>query len=202
MQSSSALHQGYMERVKCFDETVAQRIRIIYWLVKEEIANRKLESLQDLINDVGESEKLCAFKHTSSTAVSEFIQLISSHLSDQIVSEAKLSIFWSSMVDESTDISAFQQYVTFIRYVDSTGKVHVKFLDIRPVGPEGATSDNLVKMFKQVAADYDLSLSNHVAMSCDGAAAMFGRVNGVAKQLEDEIGTMISVHCLGCNGFR
>ena len=25
---------------------------------------------------------------------------------------------------------------------------------------------------------------------------MFGRVNGVAKQLQDEIGTMISVHCL------
>ena len=196
MQSSSALHKGYMERVKCFDETVAQRIRIIYWLVKEEIANRKLESLQNLINDVGENEKLRAFKHTSSTAVSEFIQLISSHLSNQIVSEAKLSIFWSSMVDESTDISVFQQYVTFIRYVDSTGTVHVKFLDIRPVGPEGATSNNLVKMFKQVAADYDLSLSNHVAMSCDGAAAMFGRVNGVAKQLEDEIGTMVSVHCL------
>ena len=68
-------------------------------------------------------------------------------------------------------------------------------MNIRPVGPEVATSNNLVKMFKQVAADYDLSLSNNVAMSCDGAAAMFGRVNGVAKQLEDEIGTMIAVHC-------
>ena len=60
-----------MERVKCSDETVAQRIRMIYWLVKEEIANRKLESLHDLIKDVGEYEKLRALKHTSSTAVSE-----------------------------------------------------------------------------------------------------------------------------------
>ena len=98
------------------------------------------------------------------------------------------------MVDESTDISVFQQYVTFIRYVDSVRKVHVKFLDLRPVGVEGATSDNLVKIFKQVAADYDLSLCHHVAMSCDGAAAMLGRINSVAKQLENEIGTMISMH--------
>ena len=64
---------------------------------------------------------------------------------------------------------------TFIRYVDSTGKVHVKFFYIRPVGPKNATSDNLV------VADYDVSPSNHVAVSCDGAAAMFGRFNGVAK---------------------
>ena len=55
----------------------------------------------------------------------------------------------------------------------------MKFLDIRPVGSEGATSDNLVKMFKQVASDYEFCLSNLVAMSCDGAAAMFGRVNSV-----------------------
>ena len=30
MQRSSALHQGYLEPLKCFDETVAQRIRMIY----------------------------------------------------------------------------------------------------------------------------------------------------------------------------
>ena len=66
-------------------------------------------------------------------------------------------------------------------------------MDIRPVGPEGATSSNLVKMYEQVAADYELSFSNHAAMSCYGAATMFDRVNGIAKQLKDEIGTMMAV---------
>ena len=68
-------------------------------------------------------------------------------------------------------------YVTFIRYINSTGKVHAKFLDICLVGPEGTNSNNLMKLFKQVAADYGLSLSDHVTMSCDGAAAMRGCVN-------------------------
>ena len=68
-----------------------------------------------------------------------------------------------------------------------------------PFGPESATSDNLVKLSKQVAANFDFSLSNRVAISFDDAAAMLGRVNGVAKQLEDEIGTMLSI---GCNGLR
>lgn len=51
-------------------------------------------------------------------------------------------------------------------------------------------------MFKQVAAECDLSFYNHLAMSFDGAAAMFGRANSVAKQLKDEIGTIINVHCM------
>ena len=33
-------------------------------------------------------------------------------------------------------------------------------------------------------------------MSCDGAASMLGRVNDIAKQLEDEIGIMIIIYCL------
>ena len=115
MQRSSALHQGYLKRVNRFDETVAQRICIIYWLVQEGIANRKLESMQYLINDFGENKELPDFIHTSNTAFGEFIRLISSHR------EAKLSIFWSSLVNESTDISAFRQYVTFIRHLDATG---------------------------------------------------------------------------------
>ena len=54
-------YQGYLERMKCFYEAGAHRIRIIYWLVKKEIASGKLESFQDLINDC-ENEKLCAFQ--------------------------------------------------------------------------------------------------------------------------------------------
>ena len=96
MQRSSALHQGYLKRVNRFDETVAQRICIIYWLVQEGIANRKLESMQYLINDFGENKELPDFIHTSNTAFGEF-------------------------VNESTDISAFRQYVTFIRHLDATG---------------------------------------------------------------------------------
>ena len=62
------------------------------------------------------------------------------------------------MVDESTDIGTFQQYVTFIGYVDSTGKSTLSSWNMRPVGPQGATSHKLAKMFKQLAADYAFSL--------------------------------------------
>lgn len=68
----------------------------------------QLESLQDLNNDFFENEKLRNFKYNNNTAVNEFIRLASSHLRDQIVSKDKLNIFWSSMVDESTDICAIQ----------------------------------------------------------------------------------------------
>ena len=85
--------------------------------------------------------------------------------------------------------------MTFVRYIDVTGKICVRFLDIRPLDSAGVTADNIVKTFKQVASDYNLNLHNHIALSCDGARSMLGRHNGVAKQLEEEIGSMVSIHC-------
>ena len=40
-----------------------------------------------------------------------------------------------------------------------------------------------------------VNIADHVAMSCDGAAAILGRHNSMAKQLEDVIQSMVSIHC-------
>lgn len=77
------------------------------------------------------------------------------------------------MVDETTDITTAQQFITFVRYVYN-GEIKVKFLDIRRLDLLGATGENLYNTFLKVTRDYDLNLKYHVALSCDGAAAMFG----------------------------
>ena len=82
--------------------------------MKEEIANRKVHSLQNLINRIGENDQLSDFRHTSSTSVSEFIVFISDYITNKIVSDVRESVCWSSLVDESTDIAAYQQYITFV----------------------------------------------------------------------------------------
>jgi len=90
---------------------------MIVWLIKEELANRNLSSLQALVDKVGANERLNDFGHCSSTAVSEMILLISEVVTEKIQGEITKYHLWSTMVDETSDISPFQQYITFVRYV-------------------------------------------------------------------------------------
>jgi len=68
---------------------VAERAHLIYWVLTEEIANRKIASLQTLMDHIGHNDRLCDLHHNSSVAVTEFIFLISEHLSNRIVSDVK-----------------------------------------------------------------------------------------------------------------
>ena len=81
-----ALHQDCVEHKTI---TVAQRVQLIYWILKEEIVLRKVVSLQSLFNKIGLNYRLSDFQHTSSTSVSEFVALISQHLTDKIVHSLK-----------------------------------------------------------------------------------------------------------------
>jgi len=52
------------------------------------------------------NDRLCDLHRKSSVAVTEFILLISEHLSNRIVSDVKQSPGWASMVGETTNIAA------------------------------------------------------------------------------------------------
>ena len=55
---------------------------------------------------VGHNDRHCDLHHNSSVAVTEFILLISEHLSNRIVSAVKQSPCWASTVHETTNIAA------------------------------------------------------------------------------------------------
>lgn len=76
--------------------------------------------------------------------------------------------------DESTDISTFNQFITFVIYVDSNGVIQNKFMDIRSLGEKRRKALNLLDKFKSVAKEKELDLLKLCCFSCDGAAAMIG----------------------------
>jgi len=85
------------------------------------------------------------------------------------------------MVDETTDISTLHQYITFIQYINRKRCQSTAFFYIRRIDAHGATAANLFRPWNDVAADYNLDVSRHVAVACDGAAAMIVRRNSVSE---------------------
>ena len=194
-QRSSTFHATYQDRIANKLNTVAERVHLIYWVSKEEVANRKVASLQTLVNRIGNNDRLRDLRHTSSTAVSEFILLISDHLSDRIVSAVKQSPCWATLVDDTTDITTLQQYITFVQYINARGGQSTAFLDIRQIGTGGATAANLFRLWNEVASDYTLDVNKHVALACDGAAAMIGCRNSLSQKLTEQNPITYTVHC-------
>ena len=177
-QHQNAISMEKIQRASLFDcmhqdhitnkvNTIAEREHFIYWVIKEKIAK-----IASLVDRIGHNERLCDLRHISSTAITEFILLISEHLSNHIVSAVKKSPCWATMVDETTNIATFQQYITFVQYTNTKRCQATAFLDIRHIDACGATAANLFRLWNEVACDYDLDVSKHVAFACDGAAAI------------------------------
>ena len=120
--------------------------------------------------------------------------MISDHIRTKILAELSEAQFWASMVDESTDVTQFQQYLTFVRYVHR-GMIKTKFLDTRRLDARGATGENLFKYWTDVAADYDLSIEDHVAIGCDGARAMIGANNSLVSRIRSYQPNILPIHC-------
>jgi len=104
-QRVSLFHAIHPDRISDKVNTVAEHLHLIYCVLKEQIANRKTASLQNLMDPIGHNDWLRDLHHNSSVAITEFILLISEHLSNRIVSDVKQSPCWASMVDETTNIA-------------------------------------------------------------------------------------------------
>ena len=65
----------HQDRITNKVSTVAERVHLIYWVMKEEIANQKIASLQTLVDRIGHNDRLRDLCHISSTAVTEFFCL-------------------------------------------------------------------------------------------------------------------------------
>ena len=59
-----------------------------------------------MVDRIGHNDRLCDLHHNSSVAVTEFILLISEHLSNRIVSDVKQSPWLASKVDKTANIAA------------------------------------------------------------------------------------------------
>ncbi|CAF4129672.1 unnamed protein product [Rotaria sp. Silwood2] len=73
-------------------------------------------------------KKLSTLKYTYHSSQNEILSIIQEHILSRIVSEIKISKYYSIMIDETTDISRHQQVSLVIRFIDDQFNVYERFI--------------------------------------------------------------------------
>lgn len=115
----------------------------------------------------------------------------------EITKRVNNSKFFSILMDETTDITMYQQMGIMIRFFDNVlGEVRTSFIKLEPV--QEANADSLFKAIDKNFCDFDSSLMNYcnlVGVGTDGANVMMGRRNSVLSRFKDKQPSLIVYHC-------
>jgi len=71
IQRISLFHAIHQDCISDNVNTVSECVHLIYWVLKQVIANWKIASLQTLMDRIGHNDRLCDHRHNSSVAVKQ-----------------------------------------------------------------------------------------------------------------------------------
>lgn len=121
---------------------------------------------------------------SSRTTITRRIVEIHAFLKKELRDEICRALFWSYILDESTDKSVAEEVILYARFVNITSKkIVTRFLAVSPVqGHPNAT--NIFSAIESVVGSggFDLPLSQVVSQTSDGASTMLSTCRGVAAK--------------------
>ena len=211
-QHRDAVTTELMQRVSCFQKQLDHQENVkddalvkvftsikLYWLMKEEIANRKIISMLEMLEQIGLDE-VKYFNHRSAGSLREMFLTIGQAVEDDILKGLKTASHYGLMVDEVTDISVLEQMVTFIQFYDKIEEqVKVAFLSVDNLLEDfdSANSEAISSMILNTLKEFELPTEKKASFVSDGASVMIGKNNGVAVRLKRNANSkMINIHCI------
>ena len=134
-------------------------------------------------------------KYTSGEIQNEMLKVMSLNILREISSILRESLFYTVMVDETTDVSNSEQVVICIRWVSKKFEVHEEFIGLYVV--KKIDANTLLTVIRDVLHRLGIPLSKLRGQCYDGAASMSGSKSGVAKMILDEEPRALYTHCYG-----
>lgn len=187
------------EREKVAEDVVVKAFTSLYWVAKEELANRKMRSLLKHLEDLGMTE-MKHFQHRSQGALREMFLTLGGAVEDDLLSSLKKADHYGLMVDEVTDISVYEQMVTFVQFFDKfAGETKTAFLSVDNLLEEAssANSETITNTILKTLEDFELDPKKLSSFVSDGASVMTGKNTGVAKRLKESVNKeLINIHCI------
>ena len=122
----------------------------------------------------------CQDKLTSPDIQNEFLKLMSLRILRDI--EQQISgKFYTTMVDETTDLANTEQMVLCLRHVDDDLNVHEELIGLYSL--ESTSNDNIMLTIQDILWRLNLSINNCRGQCYDGANNMSGIRSGVATKV-------------------
>lgn len=113
----------------------------------------------------------------------------------EVAASLQSAVFYTVMVDETTDKANNKQVVLVFRWVDNALVAHEEFVGLYLT--DSITSEALVAVIKDTLLRMNLKIEHCRGQCYDGASSMSGAKKGVAKMLHDEEPRAIFTHCYG-----
>lgn len=180
--------------------SIIAALRTVYWIVTEEIANRKYASLLKLQRLQGcvDVQNLRIGGNASYDSPDIFNQLLSALnevVEERIDSKLRLSPCIGVGIDESTDRSNEKHIVAVARYIDlESANVATTFVKCREV--EDGRASGIYNSMKGILNEKRIPMRKVGGLGTDGASVMTGHLNGVTMLMRTDNPHCISVHCV------
>jgi hypothetical protein len=125
----------------------------------------------------------------------EILISMSTILKKELLKRLKRSIYFSIMIDESTDVANVKELAIMVKYFDEEDlMVRTEFLSL--IKLEESDADTISKSILLLFEACDLYAYNLIGISTDGAAVMVGEKSGVCQKLFRYAPFLIQTHCV------
>jgi hypothetical protein len=108
-------------------------------------------------------------------------------------------IYYSLIIDETTDLSLKKSLAIVVRYLKND-KVLDSFLDLIEV--DSADANSLYLSVKSILDEDEIPYSNLVGLAADNANVMLGKIRSVQTLLKQNINSNIVVIGCSCHSFN
>ncbi|XP_069110144.1 zinc finger protein 862-like [Argopecten irradians] len=122
------------------------------------------------------------------------LDCISAQIRKPILTMIRDSLYFSILIDETTDIAVLKQMTVMARFMTPEMKVRTAFLGLVDL-PDGK-ADTIMAALETFFRENELPLNKLIGMGSDGASVMVGRKTGVATQLKTVNPELINIHCV------
>lgn len=132
--------------------------------------------------------------YTSWNIQNEIIEISNDLILENLVKNINSSMYFSVLVDETTDISCIEQMTLCVRCIDSTFSI-IEELFLQFVPLENVTGKGISMAIMKKLKDVGIDLNKMRGQGYDGAAAMSGNFNGVQAHIQAIYPKALYVHC-------
>ena len=134
-------------------------------------------------------------KYTSHDVQNELLSLMALQILRRIAAEIQSAVFFTVMVDETTDSSNKEQVVLVFRWVGEDLAAHEEFIGLYLT--DSITAAALVAIIEDTILRMNIKLQHCRGQCYDGASTMSGAKKGVAKVIADKESRALFTHCYG-----